>query len=112
MYLNELRACRNSPDTCKLVAKDLGRHARGTLEGELLKLRRLLNFSSLTIGIAFALSAGASQFSMSSRVTLGPLNALLNKQEKTVANTDSSNVPRQLQRGIMNEQKMNVGMNQ
>ena len=37
-----------------------------------MKSRRLLYLSSLTIGTAFALSAGASQFSVSSRVTLGP----------------------------------------
>ena len=41
-----------------------------------------------------------------------PINTSMNKQEKKVANADPSNAPRQLQRGLMNEQKMNVGMNQ
>ena len=41
-----------------------------------------------------------------------PINTSMNKQERKVANADPSVVPRQLQRGLMNEQKMNVGMNQ
>ena len=41
-----------------------------------------------------------------------PLITSMNKQEKKVADADSSKETRQLQRGIMNEQRMNVGMNQ
>jgi hypothetical protein len=41
-----------------------------------------------------------------------PLNTSMNKQQKNVVNADPSKEQRQLQRGILNEQKMSVGMNQ